>query len=73
MPVESRQVREDALRLSATERAALAEALLESLNQPDPRIDELWAKEAERRLSAFEAGETEAIPVEEVFREFEIP
>jgi putative addiction module component (TIGR02574 family) len=73
MPVECRQIREDALRLSAAERAVLAEALLESLDQSDPRIDELWVKEAKRRLSAFDAGETEAIPAEEVFREFDLP
>jgi len=36
--------------------------LLASLDQPDARIDELWAKEAEDRLAAFEAGRMKAYP-----------
>ena len=34
------------------------------------RIDELWAKEAENRLAAFEAGQMKAYPADEVFQEF---
>lgn len=71
MPANTEQLRKDALALPLAERAALAEALLSSLDRPDPRIDELWAKEAEDRLAAFEAGEMEAIPAEEVFTELE--
>ena len=41
-----------------------------SLDQPDERIEELWAKEAEARLAAYEAGHIEAYPVDEVFEEF---
>ncbi len=42
-----KQILEKALVLSEAERAALVESLLASLDQPDARIDELWAKEAE--------------------------
>ena len=63
----------DALSLSAMERAALADELLASLDRPDPRIDALWAKEAEDRLAAFEAGAMKAMPAEDVFAEFENP
>ena len=59
--------------LPVVERAALAEALLSSLDRPDPQIDALWAREAEDRLIAFEAGEMEAIPAEDVFTELERP
>ena len=48
----------------------LVESLLASLDQPDARIDELWAKEAENRLAAFEAGQTKAYPADKVFQEF---
>ena len=51
--------------------AALVESLLASLDQPDARIDELWAKEAEDRLAAFEAGRMKAYPADQVFQEFE--
>ncbi len=64
------QILEQALMLPAAERANLVESLLASLDQPDERIEELWAKEAEARLAAYEAGQIEAYPVDEVFEEF---
>jgi putative addiction module component (TIGR02574 family) len=70
MSTITRQILEKALVLSAAERADLVESLLASLDQPDPRIDELWAKEAEHRLAAYEAGRMEAYPADEVFEEF---
>jgi putative addiction module component (TIGR02574 family) len=73
MPTNVKELLVDALSLSALERAALADELLASLDQADARIDALWAKEAEDRLAAFEAGEMKAIPAEDVFAEFEKP
>jgi putative addiction module component (TIGR02574 family) len=73
MTVSTEQLRKDALALPLVERAALAEELLSSLDRPDPRIDALWAQEAEDRLAAFEAGEMEAIPAEDVFTELDPP
>jgi putative addiction module component (TIGR02574 family) len=60
-----------ALSLSPLDRAALVEKLLASLDQPDSAIDKLWAKEAEDRIDAYEAGEMEAISAEEVFKKYE--
>ncbi len=48
--------------LPAAERADLVESLLASLDQPNARIDELWAREAEDRLAASEAGQTRRTP-----------
>jgi len=70
MSIITKQILEKALVLPAAERADLVESLLASLDQPDARIDELWAKEAEDRLAAFDAGQTKAYPADEVFREF---
>ena len=61
---------EQALLLSPKDRATLIEKLLASLDQPDRAIDALWAKEAEDRISAYEAGELTAIPAEEVFKKY---
>lgn len=60
---------EQALGLPANERAAFAERLLSSLDLELSEIDQLWAKEAEDRLDAYERGDIEAIPAEEVFTE----
>ncbi|HEV7475784.1 MAG TPA: addiction module protein [Pyrinomonadaceae bacterium] len=55
------------LGLPPGERARLAEQLLESLESPNERNRALWAEEAERRVEAYERGELEANPAEEVF------
>jgi putative addiction module component (TIGR02574 family) len=56
--------------LSPKDRAALVEKLLASLDQPDTAVDALWSKEAEDRISAYEAGGLEAIPGEAVFKKY---
>ena len=57
-----------ALSLPGEERAALADKLLQSLDEDDQeRIDRLWAKESEDRIAAYERGEIAAIPGNEVF------
>ena len=62
---ESLQV---ALALPSEERAALADRLLQSLDEDDQsEIDRLWVQEAEDRLAAYDRGELQAIPGEEVF------
>ena len=57
-----------ALSLPQETRAALAEELLDSLDeQSQQEIDALWAREAEDRVLAFKRGEIAAIPADEVF------
>ena len=55
------------LSLPPSERARLAEQLLESLEPPNERNRQLGAEEAERRLEAYERGDLTANPAEEVF------
>ena len=38
------------------EKSLLIEALLRSLDIPDPKIEKIWAVEAEKRLKAYKAG-----------------
>jgi hypothetical protein len=45
----------------------VAERLLCSLEPPLSAIVHLWAQEAEDRIDAYERGEIEAIPAEDVF------
>jgi len=61
---------DQALELSATERAIVAEKLLFSLDSPDSKIDDIWGKEANSRVEAYKKGEIEAIPAEEVFAKY---
>jgi putative addiction module component (TIGR02574 family) len=43
--------------LSPTDRIALVEDVLDSLDRTDPRLDELWTTEAKDRLAAYRRGE----------------
>jgi putative addiction module component (TIGR02574 family) len=55
-----------ARKLSTAERLELVDDLLTSLDESDPAIDGLWAKEAEDRLAAYRRGELNAVPLQEV-------
>jgi putative addiction module component (TIGR02574 family) len=60
----------EARKLSPAERIDLVDDILASLDEPDPNIDRLWAKEAEERLAAYRRGEIRAIPLEEVLAKY---
>lgn len=55
---------QDALKLSADERAALAAALIDTLDDgpPDADVEAAWAAEIERRIAEVDAGVVKPIP-----------
>jgi hypothetical protein len=61
-------VLKDALVLDASERAALAEKLLASLDEylDEAEIERLWVREAQGRLEAYRAGRTIPVPAQQV-------
>lgn len=65
------KVAEDALRLPAAERAALARMLIHSADAEfaeDPaEVDSAWQAEVERRVDQILAGNVKSIPAAEVF------
>ena len=68
MSTNSEQILKEALALGPQERAELVEQLLATFQSPpDTDLDELWAREAEERLDAYDRGELKAVPAEEVF------
>lgn len=48
-------------------RTLLIDKLLNSLNQSEPEIDQLWSQEAEKRVAEIRDGKVATIPGEEVF------
>jgi len=67
--VALRQVRDQALELSANERAELAHDLLESLDGPaDDGHDAAWDSEVQRRIREIEAGTAALVEADEVAR-----
>ena len=69
MFVQTQDVYDKALELPPIERIELIKLLYFSLDSPDLRkhIDELWAKEIEDRISAYEKGELSLISADDVF------
>ncbi len=59
-----------ALALRPSEKAQLIDKLISSLDQPDMEIDELWAKEAEDRIEAYNQGKIKAISLEKVLQKY---
>ena len=60
---------EEALRLPAEARAALAGSLLESLDEDcDEDAEAAWAEEIARRVQAIDSGRTKLIPWAEARR-----
>ena len=67
--MDSKTLQEAALSLPPDERAALAEKLLLSLDEPsDVEREQAWLSEAARRAYEIDRGEVQAIPAEDVRR-----
>jgi putative addiction module component (TIGR02574 family) len=69
MPPSLKQMEEQARALSPEDRAKLAQSILESLHTPVAEIEAAWAVEIERRVAAFDRGEMQSYPAEDVFAE----
>ena len=68
MTTTTKKIFQEAVKLPAVDRAELIEQILSSFNFPErTKIDVLWAKEAESRLSAFSSGKIKAKPAKAVF------
>jgi putative addiction module component (TIGR02574 family) len=62
-----KKLTEEIRKLSREDRAELME-ILHALDtgEPDPEVEKAWAEEAERRIDAYERGETTAAPLDDV-------
>lgn len=64
------EILKDALNLRPTEKVELIDRLLSSLDNPDKELDELWAKEAEDRIEAYNQGKIKALTLKEVLEKY---
>lgn len=68
MTLDLEQVTQTALSLPSNARAALAERLLQSLDDEEfSDINDAWIKEAERRYQELRQGKVTGIPAHKVF------
>ncbi len=61
------KILEQALQMRPAEKFIIIDGLLQSLDEPDKTLEEIWALEAEKRLNAYKAGQIKAVSFEEVF------
>jgi len=57
-----------ALHLKPAEKSIVIEALMKSLDVPDPEIEKIWVEEAEKRLKAYKAGKLKTVSFEDMFK-----
>lgn len=67
--MRSKEILDRTLKLKPAERFLIIEGLIESIDQPDKKLDGIWIEEAEKRLKAYREGRLEGIPIEDVFNE----
>jgi len=61
----------EALTLKPQERYMIIEKLNESLNVPNPEVEQAWIEESRRRLEAYKNGTLKTVSYEEVFSKCE--
>jgi putative addiction module component (TIGR02574 family) len=66
--VTAKSILDQALRMKPADKFIIIEGLLNSLDEPDKTIEEIWAIEAEKRLKAYKDGNLKTVTYEEVFR-----
>ena len=60
----------EVLMLRPSEKAQLIDKLISSLDKPDKELDELWAKEAEDRIDAYDHGMIKTVSLEKVLQKY---
>lgn len=70
MNEKAKALGEQARELNPQERIALVEDVLDSLDRPDPNIDQLWAAEAKERLAAYRRGELAATDLTDIVAKY---
>jgi len=63
----ARSILDHAMNMRPADKFVIIEGLLNSLDEPDKTIDEIWAIEAEKRLKAYKEGNLKTLTYEEVF------
>lgn len=63
----AQDILQQALTMRPAEKFLIIDGLLQSLDEPDKTIEQIWTDEAEKRLNAYKSGSIKALSYEEVF------
>ncbi len=70
MTIHTKHILKDALGLPYIERAKIVDYLLSSIDRPNERIDNLWRKEVEDRIKAYQSGKIKSVTLKEVLSKY---
>ena len=65
---DEKKIIDEAISLPVEARARIIDNLLKSINPVKKEIDDLWAKEVEKRVNDIKKGKAKTIPGKEVFK-----
>jgi putative addiction module component (TIGR02574 family) len=60
----------EASALSPIDKARLIDKLISDLDKSDPEINEMWVKEAEDRIDAYDQGKMKSITLEKLLQKY---
>lgn len=52
--------------LPDTVKLSIVDTILSDLDKPDPKIDRVWAKEAQKRWKAYKSGRAQTVSYESI-------
>ena len=61
------KIMEQALQMRPAEKFMIIDGLLQSLDEPDKTLEEIWTLEVKKRLNAYRDGRVKSLSFEEVF------
>lgn len=67
--MKSQEILKEALSLKPQDRFFIVEGILNSLDQPDKELDEIWGNEAVARLRSYRAGKLKGYSMSEIFND----
>ena len=65
--MSANEIIKQAINLKPQEKYLIIESLVQSLNEPDKEIENLWIEESMKRLDEYDKGNLETVSFEEVF------
>ena len=65
----NKQLKQNLVKLNDIEKIEAIELLSDCLNKPDPEVEELIAKESEKRFKDYKAGKIKSRPLSKVLKE----
>jgi putative addiction module component (TIGR02574 family) len=71
--MDKKSILKEALNLRPAERLQLIEWLTYSLNKPDEKIEQIWAKESEKRYKALKEGKVKSFPLSDIKERYSHP